>query len=60
MTAKVGGFMLLHHLFKELVLIEVESSSDIWPIADRVLVRTAVATFCLGDLFPCFSLVEKG
>ena len=31
----VGGFMLLHHLFKELVLIEVESSSDIWPIADR-------------------------
>ena len=34
---EVGGFMLLHHLFKELVLIEVESSSDIWPIADRVL-----------------------
>ena len=59
MTAKVGGFMLLHHLFKELVLIEVESSSDIWPIADRVLVKT-VATFCLGDLFPRFSLVEKG
>ncbi|CAK9025242.1 Hypothetical protein SCF082_LOCUS16991 [Durusdinium trenchii] len=31
----VGGLMLLHHLFKELVLIEVESSPDIWPIADR-------------------------
>ncbi|CAL1172994.1 unnamed protein product [Cladocopium goreaui] len=31
----VGGFMLLHHLFKELVLIEVSTSPDIWPIADR-------------------------
>ena len=29
--------MLLHHLFKELVLIEVATSSDIWPIADRAL-----------------------
>lgn len=33
--SEVGGLMLLHHLFKELVLIEVESSPDIWPIADR-------------------------
>lgn len=36
-VAQVGGFMLLHHLFKELVLIEVASSPDIWPIADRAL-----------------------
>ena len=37
LLAKVGGFMLLHHLFKELVLIEVATSPDIWPIADRAL-----------------------
>lgn len=34
--------MLLHHLFKELVLIEVATSSDIWPIADRAFAPTVV------------------
>lgn len=41
--------MLLHHLFKELVLIEVATSPDIWPIADRALHRG----------FPWFSLMRK-